>query len=373
MADASHTLDFGIVFTFRNPVDYRIASRRVYEEILDEIRFAESLGFDTVWLPEHHFSPRDGYNPSPLVTAAAIAARTSTIKIGTWLVLLPLGHAVRVAEDTAVLDNLSDGRFLLGAGLGYRKEEFEAYGVTRESRGRRMEEGLQILRRALDGERFSFSGRYYDIENLEIFPKPIQHPYPLWVGARAIPAAQRAARYDAHLQLVGVTSDPAETRAVYDAYADVLRDRGQDPARYGVHTLLTEKYFLSDDPERTWAEISPHVQWTMGAMHGWYEEAAESGHDPVLRSARERGTAATMRGRSTDPPRFDADTWQARLVTNDPNDTIAAIDRLFEHAPYTHLVVGPGDTNPLGYPAEKMYPYLERFAKEVIPHFKQSR
>jgi alkanesulfonate monooxygenase SsuD/methylene tetrahydromethanopterin reductase-like flavin-dependent oxidoreductase (luciferase family) len=115
-------VDFGLTFNFRN-ANPGLPFAKFYAEMLEQIEYAEELGFDTVWLPEHHFSPRDGYNPSPLIAAAAIAARTTRIKIGTWVLLLPLNHALRIAEDTVVLDAISTGRFMVGGGRGFRREE----------------------------------------------------------------------------------------------------------------------------------------------------------------------------------------------------------------------------------------------------------
>ncbi|MCL0101957.1 LLM class flavin-dependent oxidoreductase, partial [Dehalococcoidia bacterium] len=117
-------LDFGLSYNMRNPNPFKIPFPKFYEEMIEQIVYAEQLGFDTVWLPEHHFSPDDGYNPASLTFAAAIAARTKKIKIGTWLLLLPLHHALEVAEQAAIIDIISDGRLILGLGLGYRREEY---------------------------------------------------------------------------------------------------------------------------------------------------------------------------------------------------------------------------------------------------------
>jgi len=347
-------VDFGLCYNFRNPKPFEVPFPRFYEEMIEQIITAEALGFDTVWLPEHHFSPEDGYNPNPLTMPAAIAARTKKIKIGTWVVLLPLHHALRIAEDAAVIDNLSNGRFHLGMGLGYRKEEYEAYGIDRRDRAGRMEEGLSVIRGVLGDEPFSFEGRHYHVQNAEVFPKPVQRPFPLWVGARSTPAARRAARHDASLLLIDVGGNARET---YDVYAESLRERGRDPKDFGVHGMLLGSFFISDDPDRTRAEIRPYLDWERAAMAGWYEEAATSGHDPVLLESMKRGKGMT-------PPAL------ADAVVPDASETIRAIEEKLEEAPYTHLVFGGGSTTPPGMPAAQMIPYLERFAREVIPHFR---
>ena len=138
---------FGLWYDFRQrpPLgDYA----RFYAECLEEIEESERLGFAGVWLSEHHFVD-DGYLPSPLVVAAAVAARTERIKIGTNVLLLPMHHPLRVAEDAAVADLVSGGRFVLGVGQGYVQHEFETLGYERKYRPSLFEEGIEVIRQAL--------------------------------------------------------------------------------------------------------------------------------------------------------------------------------------------------------------------------------
>jgi len=111
-------LKIGLMQDFRNPHEWRRPNPELYRAILDQIVRAEELGYDNVWLTEHHFA-EDGYNPSLLPTAAAIAARTHRIRIGTFVLLLPFQHPIRVAEDATCVDIWSNGRFDLGVGQGY--------------------------------------------------------------------------------------------------------------------------------------------------------------------------------------------------------------------------------------------------------------
>ena len=282
-------IDFGLAYNFRNPEAFKQDPAEFYEDMFQQIAYAEEVGFDSVWLPEHHFSPADGYNPSPLTVAAAIAARTKRIKIGTWLLLLPLNNALKVAEDAAIVDIISNGRLMLGMGLGYRKEEFDAFGIERRHRAGRMEEGLEVIRGALGDKPFSFSGRHYQLEAASVYPKPVQRPLPFWVGARSIPAAQRAARHDASLLLIDVGGNAKET---YAAYSDGLHARGRDPKDFGLQGMIVDSFFISDEPAATMEEIRPYVEWQSAAMKGWYEESAYSGHDPALLEVRKARAAA---------------------------------------------------------------------------------
>ncbi|MGR9092869.1 MAG: LLM class flavin-dependent oxidoreductase, partial [Gammaproteobacteria bacterium] len=114
---------FGLWYSLRNPAAWHRPDAEIYAETLEQIAWAETIGYDDVWLTEHHFC-EDGHAPSILALAAAIAVRTQTIRIGTSVLLLPLHDAVRVAEDGATVDILSNGRFELGVGIGYRPQEF---------------------------------------------------------------------------------------------------------------------------------------------------------------------------------------------------------------------------------------------------------
>ena len=139
-------MNFGFTLFFRNPPPYKVSFADLYRKEIELAVAAEELGYDTVWLTEHHFVD-DGYSPSLLPIAAAIAARTKKIRIGTFVLLLPLHNAVRVAEDAATVDLISNGRLDLGLGQGYRVPEFVGFNIPRNERGPRLEEGTEVIRR----------------------------------------------------------------------------------------------------------------------------------------------------------------------------------------------------------------------------------
>ena len=141
-------MNVGPSLTLQNPQEWRVPWPKVYEDGLRLAVLAEELGFDQIWLPEHHFCD-DGFNPSLLTFAAAIAARTSKIRIGTKIIILPLHDPVRLAEDIAVVDQISNGRLEIGFAVGYRKAEFDGFGLDYAERGHRMDEALDVLMSAL--------------------------------------------------------------------------------------------------------------------------------------------------------------------------------------------------------------------------------
>ena len=138
------------LFTAQLPPGSERTFDQEYREIVDLARLAETLGFDSAWVSEHHGSS-DGYMPSLLPTLAAIAAATERIKLGTGVLLTPFHHPLRLAEDAATVDLISGGRLILGLGLGWREEEFRMFDVPMNERVARTVETIDVLRRAWPG------------------------------------------------------------------------------------------------------------------------------------------------------------------------------------------------------------------------------
>jgi alkanesulfonate monooxygenase SsuD/methylene tetrahydromethanopterin reductase-like flavin-dependent oxidoreductase (luciferase family) len=164
-----------------------------YREALDEVVRAEELGFDSVWMEEHH-GVQDHYWPSPLTVLAGFATRTSKLLLGTDILVFPFYHPVRLAEDIALLDVMSRGRFVFGTAIGYKPDEFALYGASLEQRGARFEEGLQLLKGLWLEDTLTFRGRYYRLDNARLEPKPMTKPHPpIWIGGWGPLTLQRAA------------------------------------------------------------------------------------------------------------------------------------------------------------------------------------
>src|SRR5262245_35015227 len=150
-------MKFGILLPLQDPPNGDNLPR-LYDEVFEQAEFAEQLGFDAFFIPEHHQMP-DGYMPAPLTFAAALAARTKRAEIGTGILQLPLYHPLHIAEQVAVLDNLSRGRFILGAGLGLVQKEFDAFQIPLTEAASRFTESVAILKHAWTSKPFAFNGR----------------------------------------------------------------------------------------------------------------------------------------------------------------------------------------------------------------------
>src|SRR3954467_1468635 len=183
-------LGYGLITCQRPPGDER-SDADLYGQAIELAVDAERLGFDSVWLTEHHFVD-DGYMPSLLAVAAAVAARTERIEIGTGLLLAPLHDPGRLAEDAATVDLLSQGRLLLGLGMGWRAEEFEGFGIPMSERRTRLIDAVTILRQSWgDGLVTGSKRRRYP--GVSVRPKPFRPGGPpIWIVAVAEPAGGRA-------------------------------------------------------------------------------------------------------------------------------------------------------------------------------------
>lgn len=248
---------FGLWYDFRNPPQWHQSFEKMYAGYLDQIAAAEKLGFGSCWLTEHHFC-EDGYTPSPLVIAAAIGARTKTMRLGTNLIILPLHNPVRIAEDVAALSLLTGGRFDLGVGIGYRQMEFAEFGRELKQRPSLMEEAVEIIRRAWSGETMNYDGKRFKVGDLKIAPQP-EHMPRIFLGAMAEPAIDRAARIgDGFLSTGGIGQD---------VFLECLKRQGKDPAK---GTIIAGHWaVISDDPEAEAARVGPHILYQANQYIRW--------------------------------------------------------------------------------------------------------
>lgn len=260
------SIEFEVRYDLRNPPKWRRPWNELYAHFLDQVQFAEEKGFDVVQLNEHHFS-EDGYLPASVTMAAAIAARTSKIRIRLAVVILPLKHPVQLAEELAVVDILSNGRLEVLVGAGYRAEEYAPYGIEFEDRSKRMEEALAILRRCWTETGFDFDGDYWTLRNVDTQPKPIQNPHPaLVMGGSTVGAARRAAR-------LADGFGPTNFKLIEDWQREMER-LGKDwrpPMRYALRVPIGGATFthLSQNPEESWQRIRDPLHYVVTAYAGW--------------------------------------------------------------------------------------------------------
>jgi alkanesulfonate monooxygenase SsuD/methylene tetrahydromethanopterin reductase-like flavin-dependent oxidoreductase (luciferase family) len=327
-------LRFGIVHDFRCPPGSDIPMPQVYAETFEQIELADEWGLDLCWFTEHHFV-EDGYLPNFVPVAGAAAARTKRIRFSTDICLLPFVHPIRLAEDLAVLDNISNGRMELGAGLGYASHEFAGFGIPRSRRVSLSDETLTILRQAWSGEPVNFEGKRYQFNNVRVTPDPVQPGGPpLWVAAMSEPGAMRAAHHNTNLLPQGASN------VVLEPWQAELRATGRNPADYRVGII--RGVFVTDDVEREWeAVVKPAERYRRQVYAGFMDESTDE---------------IAMSGATPLNPLV----WTVGSVDHCVNELTSFM--IEQHV--TDLVTWGG---PPGLAPSAMNASLERFAKEVVP------
>lgn len=213
-----------------------VQSHNTFDAMRAQATLAESLGFHTLWTHEHH-SERMMY-PDPLMALAALAPVTSHIGLGTNMLLLPIHHPLRVAQEAAMLDVLCNGRLRLGVANGYSDRDMRAFGMRGKNRGKQLEEGLSLIRRLWQGERVTQRGECFDLHEFELFPLPAQRPNPpLYVGGHAQVAIDRAARLGDEY-LISTTQKIGEIAALVTAYHMALGVHDKAPRKPTLNRIV---------------------------------------------------------------------------------------------------------------------------------------
>jgi len=328
---------FGFVFDMRNATPWLKPAHDMFVAHLDFIAWTESIGFRNVWFAEHHGSS-DGYLPSPLIMAAAAAARTRTMRIGTCIALAPFYHPVRLAEDVAVLDILSGGRFDLALALGYVPSEADRYGNNFKKRARRTDDLLQIVRRLWQGESFDFESEFFQLKGARISPLPISKDLPIWVGGNSAPAYRRAAKYGDGF------FGPVEGFAEYAAAVEELGDPAKKPriCSIGSNDMW---HLVSEDPEQTIEDVLDHIVYQTNTYAEWMDN---------------NDATSVFKRVTRDELRPAARTW---VMT--PDASIDYIKGKMALAP----IEAHGMMAPSGYPLEKLAVHAQIFADKVMPAF----
>jgi alkanesulfonate monooxygenase SsuD/methylene tetrahydromethanopterin reductase-like flavin-dependent oxidoreductase (luciferase family) len=281
----------------RNPPNWPRPWDRFYRRWLERVAEAETLGARTVWLTEHHFFD-DGYLPQCWTFAAAIAARTTGIRIGTAVALLPLHQAVEWAEQIALVDVISGGRVEPGFGLGYRKPEYLAFAGDFKHRYAVFADRITEMRQ-LWGEEPGATR--------PVTPPPLQKPVPMWGGFGGPRGARLAGRLGLGLQSID--------RRLLEPYREGLEAGGYDPSQARMSGPLD--FFLTDDPDRTWAEIEPHVRYRQESYNRYMFE----------------GTSQEGRGLAY----FDLDAMRSHFLLGTPEEVAAGIRKRTDGLPVTDL------------------------------------
>ncbi|HET9921279.1 MAG TPA: LLM class flavin-dependent oxidoreductase [Ktedonobacteraceae bacterium] len=313
--------------------------REFYNQMLDEIELADRLGFSAFFMAEHHFHEY-GIVPSPTTLLAAAAERTQHIGLGVAVSTLPFHNPLLLAEEYAMLDQLSNGRLVLGVGSGYLKHEFEGFQIGPWEKRVRFDDALEILLRAWQGEPFSYHGLYHHIENTRIAVTPLQKPHPpYWIAILRPEAAYYVGKQGRNIMLIPYAT--CETRKDLDDVVENYRlgraeatmtETEQPDVAVALHT------YVSASPDRTRSEseeaLNNYVSTRLYAKRRSYEQLEAAG-----------------------------------LILFGDAQQVTEQVRQLEASGLNHLMILV-DFGAL--PFERVHASMERFAHEVMPHFQKT-
>lgn len=343
-------MKFGLLFTFQLPPGSGIAWSEPYQDMLKCVPHAEALGYYSMYLATHH-AKTDGLCPGPLPTLGAAAAVTKSMKIGTAVMLVPLYAPLKLAEDIAVLDNISEGRLIFGVAPGYVAEEFAAHGIPRDERVGRFEESLDLMITAWTQQEFIFNGKYYKVPRTVLTPKPVQKPYPqIWYGVSAKASLRRAAKRRA-IQIMSPRHGVEELKAHFATYEAAAKELGWTI----LARPIIRQVFVAPTMQKAEAVAAPAIEHLYREVYG----RASAAGDRALRN--DDGSVIT------DHNQVNFDTFKQRYIVGTPDFVVQEIAKYRDGLGCTEMVCWMHMPGIRGADAMAS---VELFAKEVMPVFK---
>ena len=317
-----------------------------FQQILEQVQLAEELGWEGFWFTEHHFIPYGGLIANPAVMMAAAAARTSRIRLGSSISILPLRHPVQTAEDYAMVDVASGGRLEFGIGRGNTLEDYTVYGIPLEESRGRFEEATDVILAAWTRERFGHKGTHWDLPDVALYPKPIQRPHPpVWVAGTSEETLRWAGQRGYNIMTVPHPFPPERVQPAVRAWRAALAAGGYDSATR--HNMSHLRVWVDEDAERA-REVGERAI-------GLYEQVAQQ------RTRLSNAVPLENRDGGYDWAGMRA---QGRNVYGNPDEVIAAVHRGVANYGYdimgTQFFFG-------GIPHEAVKRAMRLFAKEVMP------
>ncbi len=346
-------MDFGLFLEF--PCREGMAESQAFSECLGLVDEAESQGVASVWLAEYHFSPISVLS-SPITVASAIAARTEQIRIGLGVLLLPLGHPVRLAEDLATLDHISRGRLDFGVGRGTFPDTHDGFNSPFEESRDRFNEYLEVIIKAWTTDQFSFEGKYYNCQDLYVRPKPVQTPHPpIWVGVTSAETFPIVGRMG-----YPIIINPSRVFALTDLapYIQKFREAWTDAGHEGRAKVgLRVPVYAAETAEKAYSEPRESA---MTSVRGLGERVAGS--------ASRSGTTGDWAAEADRIQAMTYDDWlRDKVVFGTPGAVVERLQRLAEDLQLDQIMYEINFGRHLPY--ELQVKNLRMINQEVVPWF----
>ncbi len=338
-------MDIGTFLLMQSPS--MRSSQEIYARGVEQAQAAETLGYRNVWLGEHHFSSY-GYLARPTQFATHIAAKTTTLRVGTAVIVVPLHHPLVIAEEIATLDLLAGGRVDIGFGRGYQNYEFERFGLDLDLAKHRWDESLDIILASLKGQSFRYDGKHYQVPDTMVFPQPLQTPHPpIWIVAQSPYALEAAVRRGFNV-LTGGFGVTVEHLGAFGTMFEEVVARVKPPVkpRVGVQRAV---YVAENDTDAR--DAAEHARWNMRvtlSLRNHYEQVENGRAMPIV---------------ATSEPDLE-DLINRYLIIGSPETCIRQIKTLQSIMGITHFNCSFwfGDMD-----QKRVLRSMERFAKEVMP------
>jgi alkanesulfonate monooxygenase SsuD/methylene tetrahydromethanopterin reductase-like flavin-dependent oxidoreductase (luciferase family) len=326
--------------------------RQVFEDTTEQIQYAEELGFASAWLAEHHFS-RYGLGSSGLVFAAQVAALTKRIRLGTAVLVPPLHHPIRLAEDIAMLDQLSGGRVEIGFGRGSSGYEYAGYGVAQAESQARYRETITIVKGLWTTPDFSYRGEFYDLQHVNLVPTPLQRPHPpIYIAATRTPATLEFVANSGHPIIIGVVLDHVDALDLCRRFIEKAAEAGHamSLARIPFFRYL----YVAESAEEARRDTRAAMEWTQDMIQ--WRGTLETGSEVYQRLDEYRRTRTAL-------PTSYEHIAEHRAFFGTPDEVAGRIRELQEEGiEYFGCNFGFGSM-----PHEKVMRSMELFAREVMP------
>jgi natural product biosynthesis luciferase-like monooxygenase protein len=339
---------FGLLTLFDHYAE-DCSEEQYYKNFFEEVNYAEDLGFDSIWIGEHHFCRY--ICPAPQIVAAAIAQRTKKLRIGTAIVLLPHHDPIRLAEDYALVDLLSGGRLDFGVGRGFIKATYDGFNQSMSESRERFNESLELIELAWRQPTFSYEGKFYQAKEVTILPRPLQKPSPpIFMAAAVSPESFVAAGEKGHsILLAPFFQSRGALKENLALYKETLRQSGHSPE--GLEIVAGYHSFVDESPALAAQKWESHYMRYMNFVGTLIDPEAYT--SPQYESWR----------------RLEKITWErmypGQVLCGDAAQCIERIGLMKEEFGVTHFFVYM-DLGGLEH--RQLLQSIERFATRVMPH-----